>query len=64
MCPSYRLVVMFMSPIFDRPKSVSLMCPKEVINKLEEKKNIRRRNVTCTRGKKCTHAHKRSKDVT
>lgn len=39
MCPSYKLVVMFIRPIFESPKSVSLMCPMEVINKLQEKKN-------------------------
>lgn len=38
MCPSYKLVVMFIRPIFDRPKSVSLMCPMEVINKLHTEK--------------------------
>lgn len=32
--PSYRLVVMFIRPILDRPKSVSLMWPMDVINKL------------------------------
>lgn len=39
-CPSYKLVVMFIRPIFDSPKSVSLMCPKEVINKLQNDGNI------------------------
>lgn len=34
MWPSYRLVVMFIRPILDRPKSVSLMWPMDVINKL------------------------------
>ena len=38
MCPSYKFVVMFIRPIFDSPKSVSLMCPMEVINKLQGKK--------------------------
>ncbi len=37
MCPSYKLVVMFIRPIFDSPKSVSLMWPMEVINKLQMK---------------------------
>lgn len=36
MCPSYKLVVIFIRPIFESPKSVSLMCPMEVINKLQE----------------------------
>ena len=35
MCPSYRLVVRFIRPILDRPKSVSLMWPIDVINRLE-----------------------------
>lgn len=39
-CPSYRLVVMFIRPIFERPKSVSLMCPMEVINKLQKKRTL------------------------
>lgn len=39
MCPSYKLVVMFIRPIFDSPKSVSLMCPMEVINKLQKKES-------------------------
>ena len=34
MCPSYKLVVRLISPILDRPKSVSLMCPIEVIKRL------------------------------
>lgn len=34
MCPSYRLVVRLIRPIFDKPKSVSLMCPMEVISRL------------------------------
>lgn len=38
MCPSYRLVVMFMRPIFESPKSVSLMCPMDVINKLQKER--------------------------
>lgn len=38
MCPSYRLVVMFIRPIFESPKSVSLMCPMDVINKLQKKR--------------------------
>ena len=50
MWPSYRLVVMFMRPIFDRPKSVSLMWPMEVINKLENKRR-KLRSVVHTRGK-------------
>ncbi len=35
MCSSYRLVVMFIKPILDRPKSVSLMCPIDVMSKLK-----------------------------
>lgn len=34
MWPSYRLVVKLINPILDRPKSVSLMCPIEVIRRL------------------------------
>lgn len=34
MWPSYRLVVMFMRPILESPKSVSLICPIEVIKRL------------------------------
>ena len=34
MWPSYRLVVRLIRPIFDKPKSVSLMCPMEVISRL------------------------------
>lgn len=34
MCPSYRLVVRLIRPIFDKPKSVSLMWPMEVISRL------------------------------
>lgn len=41
MCPSYRLVVMFIRPIFESPKSVSLMCPMDVINKLQRKRTRR-----------------------
>lgn len=33
-CPSYKFVVKLIRPIFDRPKSVSLMCPIEVIRRL------------------------------
>ena len=46
MCPSYRLVVRFIRPILDRPKSVSLMWPMDVINRLEEEveDGIRRNN--------------------
>jgi hypothetical protein len=36
MCPSYRLVVRLIRPILDRPKSVSLMWPIEVIRRLVE----------------------------
>ena len=32
-----------MSPTFDKPKSVSLMCPIDVINRLQARKNIRKR---------------------
>lgn len=35
MWPSYRLVVRLISPILERPKSVSLMCPMEVIRRLQ-----------------------------
>lgn len=38
MCPSYKLVVMFIRPIFESPKSVNLMCPMEVISKLRGEK--------------------------
>lgn len=34
MCPSYRFVVKLIKPILERPKSVSLMCPKEVMRRL------------------------------
>lgn len=34
MWPSYKLVVRLIRPIFDKPKSVSLMCPMEVISRL------------------------------
>lgn len=34
MWPSHRLVAMFIRPILERPKSVSLMWPIDVINKL------------------------------
>lgn len=34
MWPSYRLVAMLMRPILDRPKSVSLMWPREVMSRL------------------------------
>lgn len=34
MCPSYRLVVRLIRPILDRPKSVSLMWPIEVMRRL------------------------------
>lgn len=34
MCPSYKLVVRLIRPILDRPKSVSLMWPIEVIRRL------------------------------
>ena len=62
MWPSYRLVVMFMRPILDRPKSVSLMWPMEVINKLE--RNSRKlRNDVYTRGKQTADSvGKRSKN--
>ncbi len=52
MWPSYKLVVMFIKPILDRPKSVSLMWPMDVINKLFEweKKSILSPN--------CTSRHK------
>ncbi|TNN34428.1 hypothetical protein EYF80_055409 [Liparis tanakae] len=39
--PSYRLVVMFIRPIFDRPKSVSLMWPMDVISRLEGEETTR-----------------------
>lgn len=35
MWPSYRLVVRLISPILERPKSVSLMCPMEVMSRLQ-----------------------------
>jgi hypothetical protein len=35
MCPSYKLVVRLMSPILERPKSVSLMWPMEVMRRLQ-----------------------------
>lgn len=38
---------MFIKPIFDSPKSVSLMCPIEVINKLQEKQQHNRSNLEC-----------------
>lgn len=38
MCPSYRFVVKLIKPIFDRPKSVSLMCPMDVMRRLQERK--------------------------
>lgn len=38
MCPSYRLVVKLIRPILERPKSVSLMCPMEVMRRLERRK--------------------------
>lgn len=34
MCPSYRFVVKLIKPILERPKSVSLMCPMEVMRRL------------------------------
>lgn len=34
MCPSYKFVVRLIRPIFERPKSVSLMWPIEVIRRL------------------------------
>jgi len=34
MCSSYRFVVMFIKPILDKPKSVSLMCPIDVMSRL------------------------------
>lgn len=34
MWSSYRLVAMLMRPILDRPKSVSLMWPREVMSRL------------------------------
>lgn len=34
MCPSYKFVVKLIRPIFERPKSVSLMCPMEVMRRL------------------------------
>lgn len=34
MCPSYKLVVRLIRPILERPKSVSLMWPIEVIRRL------------------------------
>lgn len=40
MCPSYKLVVRLIRPILDRPKSVSLMWPIEVIRRLS--RNSRR----------------------
>lgn len=45
MWPSYRLVVMFIRPILERPKSVSLMWPIDVINKLlgERRRQCKRR---------------------
>ena len=35
MCPSYKFVVRLIRPILERPKSVSLMWPIEVIRRLE-----------------------------
>lgn len=40
MCPSYRLVVKLIKPILDRPKSVSLMCPIDVISRLLKNKPL------------------------
>lgn len=40
MCPSYRFVVKLIRPIFERPKSVSLMCPIDVMRRLNEKTSI------------------------
>lgn len=52
MCPSYKLVVMFIRPIFDSPKSVNLMCPMEVISKLQGEKTDTHTHA-CVRT--CTH---------
>lgn len=41
MCPSYKFVVRLMRPIFDRPKSVSLMWPIEVMRRLGEKSKVK-----------------------
>ena len=52
MWPSYRLVVRLIRPILERPKSVSLMCPMEVISRLrrgrERERNIKRERETET----------------
>lgn len=40
MWPSYKLVVRLISPILDKPKSVSLMCPMEVISRLLGRENV------------------------
>lgn len=36
MCPSYRFVVKLIKPILERPKSVSLMCPIDVMRRLQK----------------------------
>lgn len=41
MCPSYKFVVRLMRPILDRPKSVSLMWPIEVMRRLNEKSKVK-----------------------
>lgn len=41
MCPSYKFVVRLMRPIFDRPKSVSLMWPIEVMRRLYNKSKVK-----------------------
>ena len=41
MCPSYRLVVMFIRPTLDSPKSVSLMWPMEVTSRLWSRRRTR-----------------------
>lgn len=46
MCPSYKLVVRLIRPILDRPKSVSLMWPIEVIRRLRT--DTAESNSSCT----------------
>lgn len=39
MWPSYKFVVRLIRPILERPKSVSLMCPMDVISRLGNQRN-------------------------
>lgn len=41
MCSSYKFVVRLMRPILDRPKSVSLMWPIEVMRRLYNKSKVK-----------------------